>query len=95
MPILKDEIIRIARLSRLNLPPVEHEKLSKDLSVILDYVNQLKSVDTQGIKPYQPLLWKETILREDKPGPSLFRQEALSNAPETDGEFFIVPRVIG
>ena len=86
--------MRIARLSRLNLSPVDYEKFSKDLSVILDYVNQLKSVDTQGIKSYQPYLRKQTVLREDKPESSLTRREALSNAPETDGEFFIVPRVI-
>lgn len=95
MPISNDEILHLASLARLKLSPHEVTKLSTELTLLLDYFDQLSSVDTSSVKDLNRLNDGNTIMREDKVKPSLDRSKALASAPETDGEFFHVPRVIG
>ena len=95
MPISNDEVKRIARLARLNLSPQEVAKFSKELTVIVDYVGRLNSVDTDGVEPQKQYIKAENVFREDQVRPSLPPQTALANAPQTDGEYFQVPKVIG
>jgi aspartyl-tRNA(Asn)/glutamyl-tRNA(Gln) amidotransferase subunit C len=94
MPLAKEEIERLARLARLHLTADEIERFSRELMTIVDYFNQLKAVDTSGVEPLQHRTMTDNSLREDISRPSLPRAEALRNAPDSDGEFFRVPRVI-
>lgn len=95
MPLSKAQVEHIARLARLSLTPHEIERYTTELTVILDYIDQLKSVDTEGVEPQNQFITAENVFREDIAEPSLPRDKALANAPQQDGEFFLVPKVIG
>ena len=93
MPISKEQVKRIAHLARLSLAPDQLDAYTRELSVILDYIDQLKAVDTDGIEPWARFLTRESVFREDEIRPSLPVESALANAPQTEGHFFRVPGV--
>jgi aspartyl-tRNA(Asn)/glutamyl-tRNA(Gln) amidotransferase subunit C len=95
MPLEKAQVEHIAHLARLKLSPDEIEKLTLEMTVIIDYFEQLQLVDTDGVEPRDQFIIAENVFRDDIVRPSLTRGQALSNAPESDGEFFHVPKVIG
>lgn len=66
MSLTKEEVEKIALLARLGLTEAEKEKFAKQLSSILDYVNQLKEVDTTGIAPTAQVTGLENVMREDE-----------------------------
>ncbi len=94
MPITKDDILKIASLARLELSAGELEKIHKDLVQIISYIEQIQKVNTDGIMPSSQFIKAENVFREDIVKPSLPREKALSNAPDTDGEYFKVPKVL-
>jgi len=89
----REWVIRIAKLARLELKEEEIEKFQKQLSDILNFVDQLKELDTENVEPYIQE-FEETPMREDKPRPSLDREKALMNTPEKKDGFFVVPRIV-
>lgn len=94
MKITKDEVKHIARLSRLSLSEGELETFSGQLSTILEYVEQLNRLDTAGIEPTSHIIPLRNVMRDDVPAASLPREEALRNAPDSDGKFYRVPKII-
>ncbi len=94
MKLSREEVKHIALLSRLELKEEEVEKFRTQLSEILDFVEKLNELDTEGIDPKFQIIPPRNVLREDVPGISMPRERALMNAPETDGEHFIVPKVV-
>ncbi len=84
---------RIAHLARLSLSEDEVEMFRSQLGDILRFVQQLGDLDTEGVDPYIERA-ETTPMREDEPGESLSQEEALMNAPEKEGGFFVVPRVV-
>jgi len=82
-------------LARLKLSPIEIEKFTHELTVILEYMDQLKTVNTDGVEPKDQFISAENVFRNDIVRPSLSRDEALANVPDKDDEFFRVPKVIG
>lgn len=88
------EIEQIAELARLNLKPEEKAKLQKDLESILAYVEQLNAVPTDHVEPTSHVLNLENVFREDQVRPSDIREEILKHAPQREGNFFKVPKVI-
>jgi len=95
MPLLKEQVEHIARLARLNLTPREIEKIAQELTTVVDYFDLLKVVATEGVEPRNQFTKAENVFREDEVRPSLPRKMALRNAPNSDGEYFRVPKVIG
>ena len=89
----RDWVERIARLARLKLTEEEVNLFQSQLSDILRFVEQLNDLDTEGVEPYLEET-ERTPMREDEPGESLSQDEALMNAPERKGGFFVVPRVV-
>jgi aspartyl-tRNA(Asn)/glutamyl-tRNA(Gln) amidotransferase subunit C len=87
-------ISRLEKLARLQLSEPEREKLTGDLQRILDMVDTLQALDTQGIEPLVYLNGDTHLLREDEVGHQLDRADALANAPKHDDQFFRVPKVI-
>ena len=85
-----EEVQRVAELAHLELTPEETPRILNDLNAILDYVAELNELDTSGVAP----LAQVSELLDDHVQPSLDRAEVLSQAPETDGVFFKVPKVI-
>jgi aspartyl-tRNA(Asn)/glutamyl-tRNA(Gln) amidotransferase subunit C len=87
-------VLRVARLARLRLVESEIDDYLQKLSTILEYVEQLKEVSTDGVEPMAHAVELNNVFREDVVVPSLPRELALSNAPKSDGKFFLVPQII-
>jgi len=94
MALSKDDVLKVGALGRIHLKADEVERFSAQLSDILRYVEKLRALDTQGVEPLAHALPIRNVLREDEPRESLSPEAALSGAPETDGDFFRVPRVL-
>ena len=94
------DVRRVAELANLELTAEEEVRMQRDLNAILDYVAQLNELDTAAVAPMaqvSEVLGGELVnaaLREDRIVPSLDRQRVMAGAPETDGVFFKVPKVI-
>lgn len=96
MQLSKNEIQHIAKLARLGLTDEELEKYGDQLSVILNYIDQLKEVDCSGVEPTAQVTGLENVLREDEVR-NWDKQEieaALAGAPEKEERFIKVKRVI-
>lgn len=85
----------VARLARLALDESKLRKFTGQLQNILKYVDKIGQLDTAGVEPMAHALPLYNVLREDVVEPSLTVEQALQNAPETDGPFFKVPKIIG
>jgi aspartyl-tRNA(Asn)/glutamyl-tRNA(Gln) amidotransferase subunit C len=93
--ITAKDVHDIAVLARLEIPESRIPKLTVQLESILEYVAKIGQVDVTGVEPMAHALPLHNVLREDVVGPSLPLDRVLQNAPETDGPFFKVPKVIG
>ena len=94
-----EDVERVAELAHLELAADETPGMVQDLNAILDYVAELNELDTSGVSPLAQVSELEGgggagSLREDSPRPSLPRSSVMPLAPETDGAFFKVPKVI-
>jgi len=94
MPIPPDEVRRIAALARLDFSDEEVDRFTRDLSRILDYIDQLKEVDTEGVEPLAQVFERRGQGRPDEVGPCLPPETALRDAPDRQGDLFRVPRVV-
>jgi aspartyl-tRNA(Asn)/glutamyl-tRNA(Gln) amidotransferase subunit C len=94
MSLTAQEVQWVAHLARLQLTEVELETMTRQLSAIVDYVNLLKQVNTDGVEPMAHALAIHNIFREDEPAPSLPVADALANAPQRRGDFYSVPAVL-
>ncbi len=95
MPIDTKVVHDVAALSRLRLDASEEPRFVKELTAILSYVEQLQALDVSGIEPTSQVgEGVKTPLREDVVKPSDVRDEALAQAPDRDGDYFRVPRVV-
>jgi aspartyl-tRNA(Asn)/glutamyl-tRNA(Gln) amidotransferase subunit C len=93
--ITLDQVRHVAKLSRLALDEGRLEKFSAQLGPILEYVAKISEVDVSGVEPTAHALPIHNVFREDVVEPSLPLEKVLQNAPDTDGPFFKVPKVIG
>jgi aspartyl-tRNA(Asn)/glutamyl-tRNA(Gln) amidotransferase subunit C len=94
-PISVQDARHVARLARLALDDAHLERLTTQLASILEYVNQIGRVDVTGVEPMAHALPLHNVFRADVIEPSLPLDKVLRNAPETDGPFFKVPKVLG
>lgn len=85
----------VAKLARLALDESHLQRLTGQLESILEYVNKLQQVNTAGVEPLAHALPLHNVFREDVVEPSLPLDKVLQNAPQTDGPFFKVPKVLG
>lgn len=88
------KIEKIAELARLSLKPEEKEKLAKEVTSILSYVESLKNIPTDQVAPTSHVLNLENVFRKDEVVPSDVRDKALKYAPHAEGKFFKVPKVV-
>jgi aspartyl-tRNA(Asn)/glutamyl-tRNA(Gln) amidotransferase subunit C len=96
MQLSKHEIQHIAKLARLELTDVELEKYGSQLSAVLGYIDQLKEVDVKGVEPTAQVTGLDNVLREDvvKGWDKEEIELALKDAPEREGRFIKVKRII-
>lgn len=96
--VTADEVERVAELAHLKLTSEENRQMLKDLNAILDYVAELNEIDTLAIAPLAQVNELSeaglAALRLDALRPSLDRAVVMTQAPETNGAFFKVPKVI-
>jgi aspartyl-tRNA(Asn)/glutamyl-tRNA(Gln) amidotransferase subunit C len=94
MEITSEMIDRLAHLARLEFSDEEKKELKADLESMTGFVEKLKEVDTTGVDPLLHITDAVNILRDDEVKQTITKQQALLNAPLTDGDFFITPKVI-
>jgi aspartyl-tRNA(Asn)/glutamyl-tRNA(Gln) amidotransferase subunit C len=91
--LTREEVAKVALLGRLKLSADEIEQMTDQLSRVLEYVDILNEVDTDDVEPMAHAIELRDVFREDIPVASLTREQALANAPETDGRYFEVPQI--
>ena len=94
MPIDKNQVKKVAKLSRISLDDSKLESLSKDLVSILNFVEQLNKLDTNEIKPLTSIIDKSLDTRDDPVSDGQIKDQILKNSPEKNEDFFIVPKVV-
>jgi aspartyl-tRNA(Asn)/glutamyl-tRNA(Gln) amidotransferase subunit C len=94
MAISRDDVAKVAKLSRLALTEEELRAQTEQLGKILTYVEKLNAVGTSKVEPMITAAASGNVFRKDEVKPSLSRDDALAAAPDQDGEFFKVPPVI-
>ncbi len=94
MKITRDEVAHVAQLARLKLGEDQTQRLTGQLNDILSSMEKLNQLDTSGVPSTNHALDLTGAVRDDVVKPSLERKRALANAPESNGESFVVPRVI-
>jgi aspartyl-tRNA(Asn)/glutamyl-tRNA(Gln) amidotransferase subunit C len=94
-PLTIEDVRHVAKLARLALDDEQLGRFTPQLESILEYVDQIRAVDVSGVEPMAHALPLANVLREDVVEASLPIEQVLRNAPETDGRFFKVPKVIG
>lgn len=87
----REQVLHVARLARLRLTDEEIERMTGELSSILDHIEKIGELDLHDVAATSHVLELENVLRADEPRPSLPRERALAEAPDTDGEGFKVP----
>jgi aspartyl-tRNA(Asn)/glutamyl-tRNA(Gln) amidotransferase subunit C len=95
MSISAHEVDKVAALARLNLPEDMIGQFVSQFNDILDYIHTLSEVDTADVEPLYSPVTHSTVFRDDVVLKEHDRDALLANAPETDGRFFVVPRIVG
>ena len=85
---------KIAHLSRLEIKPEDEDKMLREMSAMVSFVEKLNEVDTQGVEPLTTMSHEVNALREDEVKNHLDRNAALSVAPSRDEQYFKVPKVL-
>jgi len=97
MPIIKDDVRKIAELARLELTNAETEAFTIQLDAILGYIDKLNELDTGAAESLSDSTTKDTeyTRRDDVTVDSLGQDVAVANAPDAEAGYFKVPKVIG
>lgn len=96
MALTRQQVEHIAELAKLQLTDDEIDRMTQQLSAILDYAARLQELDTNAIPPTASVVPLHNVMRQDQVGTSLPREDALANAPDKDerGEFFRVKAIL-
>ena len=95
MPIDRNTVRHIAALARLKVEEAEEERFVRELQAILAYVEELQELNVDGVAPTSTVVaGSPSPLRPDEERPCDVREEALAQAPDRDGDYFRVPRVV-
>ena len=95
VPVTIKDVEHVAALARLTFTDEEKQKLTGQLNAILNYMEQLNSLDTSSVEPLSHVIELNNVFRNDDRTPGLDREEAMKNAPARTEKFFKVPKVIG
>ena len=94
MNIDRAHLDKIAHLARLEFDEKDAEKMMRDMTAIVDWVEKLKEVNTDGVEPLTTMSYEVNMFREDQVKEHLSHERALMNAPKKDNDYFRVPKVI-
>lgn len=90
----REEVTKIAHLARIELSDTEIEKFQKDLSSVLDYVDALKEVDTEGLEIVSSVTGLENVQRVDIAKSIDYQEEIMANAPERKDKYYKVKSIL-
>ncbi|MEK6581623.1 MAG: Asp-tRNA(Asn)/Glu-tRNA(Gln) amidotransferase subunit GatC [Nitrospirota bacterium] len=91
---MKISVEHIAKLARLSVSEEEKELFGPQLNGILSYMEKLNELDTKDVGPTSHVLSLSNVMRDDMPGNSIPREDALMNAPDHTDKFYRVPKII-
>jgi aspartyl-tRNA(Asn)/glutamyl-tRNA(Gln) amidotransferase subunit C len=94
MKVDQETLQKMAHLARLEVRPDEEAGLLNSLNEVLTWMEQLNEVDTNGVEPLMHISPDLNVLRDDVVANHLPREQALANAPQHEGAFFQVPKVL-
>jgi len=94
MSVTKDDVKKVARLSRIAVPEEKLESLAGELNGIMGWIEQLNEVDVEGVEPLTSVVETSLPMREDIVTDGNRREEVLANAPKSDEGFYVVPRSV-
>ncbi len=92
--ITPEDVRKVAKLARLEIPEDQVEMYTSQLEDILSYVDQLQKVDTSSIPPTTRAVEVVNVLRKDEVKSTVVREELLDLAPQREGDFFRVPKIL-
>jgi aspartyl-tRNA(Asn)/glutamyl-tRNA(Gln) amidotransferase subunit C len=92
--ISADDVRKVAQLARLALPEESISTFTPQLERILDFVGQLEAIDTEGVAPTTRAVEVVNVTREDQVEATPVREELLNLAPQREGDFFRVPKIL-
>jgi aspartyl-tRNA(Asn)/glutamyl-tRNA(Gln) amidotransferase subunit C len=95
MSLTRQEVEKVSLLARLELTSAELDLMTAQMGQIVAYVESLAELDTDNVEPMAHALDVSNVFAADELRPSLDRAAALANAPHKDGEFYLVPAVLG
>lgn len=91
----REQVKKVANLARLDITPEEEEQFTSQLNSILDYFDQLSELDTDNVEPTTRAIETSNITRSDQLEPFPDKQGLLDCAPEQEGDYFRVPKIMG
>lgn len=92
--ITRDDVLKLARLSKLSLTDEQLEQFRKEIEEIVGYVEQLQSVDVDGLEPTNQVTGLTNVMREDVVREYASSEQLLKNAPDREGDLIKVKRVL-
>ena len=94
MPVTSKDVTTMASLARLDIDDATKERFTRQFGDILSYMDVLNHIDTEGVEPLYSPSQDQAVVREDAAVSLRTREEVLGNAPEQDGQYFVVPRIV-
>jgi aspartyl-tRNA(Asn)/glutamyl-tRNA(Gln) amidotransferase subunit C len=94
MSVTRDDVRKVARLSRIAVPEERLDELAGELNGILGWIDQLNEVDVEGVAPMTSVVETKLPMRDDVVTDGNIRDQVLANAPRTEHGFFVVPKSV-
>lgn len=94
MTVTRDDVRKVARLSRIAVPDERLDELAGELNGILGWIDQLNEVDVAGVEPLTSIVETRLPMRDDVVTDGGIRDQVLANAPRSEHGFFVVPRSV-
>jgi len=94
MSVTRDDVRKVARLSRIAVPEERLDELAGELNGILGWIDQLNEVDVEGVEPMTAVVETKLPMREDVVTDGNIRDQVLANAPRSEHGFFVVPKSV-
>ena len=94
MPIDKDIVTQVSNLARIKINNDQLSTISNELESVIEWIDTLNEVNTDGVEPIANVSGQKLPLREDKVTDGGYSEKILNNAPEKESGFFVVPKVV-
>lgn len=94
MSVTRDDVRKVARLSRIAVPEERLDELAGELNGILGWIDQLNEVNVEGVEPLTSVVETKLPMREDVVTDGNIQDQVLANAPRSEDGFFVVPKAV-